>query len=107
MATNVALVAPDGTVTEAGTLMALLLLATLTTRPVLGAAAVNLTVQLSVPAPIMEVLEQLNDEREAVPEVDPFPCSLTVLDEVVCTLERLSVVKLRVPVVSPVVLASY
>jgi len=72
-ATNGALVAPDGTVTEAGTMMALLLLAKVIARPEVGAAAVSFTVQFSVPAPVMEELEQLKDASEAVPEFDPFP----------------------------------
>jgi hypothetical protein len=54
-ALNPAEVAPAGTVIEAGTSTVLLLLATVTTWPVLGAAAFNVTVQLSVAAPLMEV----------------------------------------------------
>lgn len=73
VATNGALVAPEGTVTDAGTARALLLLARATAKPEAGAAAVSFTVQLSVPAPIIDVLAQLNDERDAVPEFDPFP----------------------------------
>lgn len=67
-----ALVAPEGTDTEAGTATALLLLARLTARPVLGAAPLRVTEQLSVPAPIMDVLEQLRPDSDGVP-FDPFP----------------------------------
>lgn len=59
--------------TEAGTTMALLLLAKLTATPVDGAAAVRVTVQLSLPAPTIDELEQLTADREGVPEFDPFP----------------------------------
>jgi hypothetical protein len=107
VATKGALFAPDATVTEAGTAIALLLLARLTTNPVLGAAAVKVTVQLSLPAPIIEGAEQLRAEREAVPELEPFPCSLMVLDELVAAREVLIVVRLSVPVESVVVLGWY
>lgn len=100
------LFAPEGTVTEAGTPMAVLLLARLTASPVLGAAAVNVTEQLSEPAPIMEELEQLRPEREAVPEFDPFPCSLIGLDDLLVIVESVVVVTSSVPVESAVDLAS-
>jgi hypothetical protein len=48
-----ALVAPAGTVTVAGTATAALLLARPTTRPPLAAAALKVTVQASVPAPVI------------------------------------------------------
>jgi hypothetical protein len=102
-----ALCAPEATVTEPGTATALLLLARLTTNPPLGAAAVNVTVQLSLPAPLIEELEQLRVEREAVPEFEPFPCSLMVLDVVVVVREVLIVVRLSVAVESVVVFGSY
>lgn len=73
VATNEVLVAPDGTVAEAGTTMALLLLVRAIATPELGAAALSVIVQLSVPAPIIEELEQLIADREAVPEFEPFP----------------------------------
>jgi hypothetical protein len=97
------LLAPEGTVTEAGTEIAVLLLARLTTTPVVGAIEVNVTVQLSEPAPIIEVLAQLRPARDAV---DPFPCSLVGLDDRVVIVERLVVVRLSVPVESVVVFAS-
>jgi len=106
VARNVVLLAPEGTVTEAGTAMAVLLLARLTARPVVGAAALSATVQLSVPAPIIDVLEQLRLEREGVPEFDPLPCSLVVLKDWVTFVERLVVWTLSVPDESAVDLAS-
>ena len=77
VALKVTVFAPEGTVTEAGTVTAALLLARLTTKPVLGAAALNETVHLSVPAPIMDELAQLRPDSEGVP-FEPLPCSLVV-----------------------------
>ena len=59
VAVNPTLVAPAGTVTEAGTTTAVLLLLTATVNPPDGAAAVRDTVHRSVPAPVIEPLEQL------------------------------------------------
>jgi NhaP-type Na+/H+ or K+/H+ antiporter len=58
VAVNPALVAPAGTVTVAGTVTAALLLDRLTLRPPLGAAAFSVTVQASVPDPVMDALLQ-------------------------------------------------
>ena len=66
VAVKLALVAPAATVTVAGTVTAELLLARLTVNPPLGAAALSATVQLSVPAPVIVPLAQLNEERAAV-----------------------------------------
>jgi hypothetical protein len=66
VAANLALLAPAATVTEAGTVTALLLLERLTLNPPLGAAALNATVQESVPAPAIDPLAQLNADRLAV-----------------------------------------
>ena len=60
VAVNPALVAPDGIVTEVGTETVELLLDRLTLYPPLGAAALSVTVQLSVPAPVMVPLAQLS-----------------------------------------------
>lgn len=79
VAEKFALLAPEGTVTEAGTEITLLLLVRFTINPLLGADAVSVTVQLSVPVPIIEELAQLRPDRETVPELDPLPCSLIVL----------------------------
>jgi len=56
VAVNPALVALAGTVTAAGRLTALLLLARLTLIPPLGAAELSVTVQASVPAPVIDEL---------------------------------------------------
>jgi hypothetical protein len=58
VAVNPALVAFAGTVTVAGTDTAVLLLDRLTLRPLLGAAALSVTVQASVPEPVMDALLQ-------------------------------------------------
>lgn len=100
-----AVVAPEGTETDAGTVTAVLLLARFTARPVLGAAALSLTEQLSVPAPIMEVLEHDKLDRDGVPEFDPLPWSLVVVEDWVAFVVRLVDLMLRVPVVSVVELA--
>ncbi len=55
VAVNPALVAPAGTLTDAGTLTALLLLLRLTVSPLYGAAPVSTTVHASVPAPVNEL----------------------------------------------------
>jgi len=69
VAVKPAVVAPAATVTLAGTTTAVLLLARLTARPPLGAAAFSVTVQLSVPAAVIDALAQLNplkvDDEEA------------------------------------------
>lgn len=57
-AENPVLVAPAGTVTEAGTTTALLLLVRVTVDPPLGAAAVRVAVQGSVIEPVMDRLVQ-------------------------------------------------
>jgi len=70
VAVNTALVALAGTVTVPGTVTAALLLARLTLKPPLPAAAVSVTVQLSFPAPVIDALLQesaLNAPAAAVP----------------------------------------
>lgn len=61
VAVKTALVAMLETVIVAGTVTAALLLARVTTSPPLGAAALNVTVQLSVLLPVIDVLAQLTD----------------------------------------------
>ena len=77
VATKLALVEPEGTDTETGTVTATLLLARSTTMPLLGAGALNVTLQGSGPAPIIDELAQLSPAREAADEADPWPCSFT------------------------------
>jgi hypothetical protein len=66
---NPALLVFAGTITLVGTVAAAALLARLTLKPPLPAAAVSVTVQLSVPAPVNDALLQesaLNDASPAV-----------------------------------------
>lgn len=71
------LFAPAGMVTEGGTATALLLLARLTPRPLLPAAAFIVTVQISVPAPVIELLVQVS----ALSTGTPVPVRSTVVDD--------------------------
>jgi hypothetical protein len=57
---KLAVVDPAATVTEAGTMTAVLLLARFTVKPPLAAAALSVTVQPSVPAPVIGPLLQLS-----------------------------------------------
>ena len=59
VAVKPAVAAPGATVTLAGTATAELLLAKLTVKPPLAAATFSVTVQLSVPAPVIDPLLQL------------------------------------------------
>jgi hypothetical protein len=59
VAVKVTVVAPAATVTLVGTATEALLLERVTAIPPVGAAAFNVTVQLSVPAPVMDALVQL------------------------------------------------
>ena len=75
LAVNPALVAFAGTVTVAGTVTAALLLARLTLRPPLAAAALSVTVQLSLPDPVMDALLQVS-ALNAAGAVVPVPLRL-------------------------------
>jgi hypothetical protein len=66
VAVKLAVVEPAATVTEAGTVTAELLLARLTVKSLLGAAVLSATVQVSVPAPVIDPLAQLNEDRFVV-----------------------------------------
>jgi hypothetical protein len=76
-AVKLALVAPDGTVTVAGSVTAVLLLDRLTLVPPLPAAALNVTVQASVPDPVIELLVHVN-ALSCVAVCTPVPLRLTV-----------------------------
>ena len=76
LAENCALVAPAGTVTEAGTVTALSLLVRLTARPPLAAAAFNVTVQVSIAVPVMDPLTHVN----SVSNGTPVPLSATEVE---------------------------
>lgn len=58
VAAKLALVAPAATVAAAGTVTAVLLLARFTAKPPVAAAVFKVTVQVSVPAPVIDPLEQ-------------------------------------------------
>jgi hypothetical protein len=75
-AVKLALVAPAATVTEPGTVTNELLLARLTANPPLAAAAFSVTVQLSVPDPMIDPLVQLS----AVSPGTPVPLRPTTID---------------------------
>ncbi len=70
-AVKLALVAPTGNVTEDGTVTAELLLARFIVRPPLIAAPLSVTVQLSLPAPVIDPLVQLS----ALSTGTPLPCN--------------------------------
>jgi hypothetical protein len=67
IAAKPALFVPAGTVTVAGTVTAPLLLARLTKNVPLTAVALRLTVQLSVPAEVIELLVQANPLNTGTP----------------------------------------
>jgi hypothetical protein len=67
LAVKLALLALAPTVTEAGTLTSALLLNRATANPPLAAAAFNVTVQLSVPEPVMERLAQVSPLNTGTP----------------------------------------
>lgn len=92
VAVNVALVALAGTVTVAGTVTAVLLLARLTTRPPLAAAPFRVTVQVSVPDPVMEELLQESALNAAVPDGAAVPVPLSPITAVALVEELLVMV---------------
>ena len=94
VAEKLALVAPAATVREVGTVTAVELLDKLTAKPPLGAAAFSVAVQLSVAAPVSELLEQLSPLSIGC----PVPLSATV--ELVPVEELL--VRVTVPLAVPV-----
>jgi hypothetical protein len=93
LAVKLVLVAPDATVTEAGTVTAELLLARATVSPPLAAAAFSMTVQLSVPAPVIDPLAQLKALKlvEFV-ELAEVPVPLSPIKSVPLTVELLLMV---------------
>jgi hypothetical protein len=76
VAVKLALVAPAVTVMDAGTFTAALLLARLTANPPLAAAVFSDTVQLSVPAPVIDPLAQMIPVSTGT----PVPLRLTTVD---------------------------
>ena len=77
VAEKLALEAPAATVTEAGIVTAELLLARPTANPPVAAAALSDTLQLSVPAPVIDPLVQLIPLRTGT----PVPLRLTTVDD--------------------------
>lgn len=75
-AVNDALMDPGGTVTVAGTVTAVLLLARVTACPPLGAPEFSVIVQLSVPAPVIDPLTQLS----VVSTGTPLPAKVTFFE---------------------------
>jgi hypothetical protein len=98
VAVKLAVVAPAATVTLAGTVTDVLLLARLTGNPPVVAAAFRVTVQLSVPAPVIDPFAQLNTLTTGT----PVPLKLITVD---VPLEEL-LVNVRVPVAAPAVRGS-
>jgi len=98
VAVKLALVAPAATVTEVGTVTDELLLARLTAKPPVGAAAFRVTVQLSVPAPVIEPLAQLSPLNAGT----PVPLRLTTVE---VPLEEL-LVMVSEPEAAPAVVGS-
>jgi hypothetical protein len=98
VAVKLALLAPATTVTLAGTVTALLLLARLTVNPPVAAAVFRVTVQVSVPAPVIDPLLQLR----ALNTGTPVPLRLTRVEE---PLEEL-LVRVREPEAAPAAVGS-
>ncbi len=86
VAVKLALLEPVGMVTDAGTATALLLLAKLTPNPPLTAAAFNVTVQLSLPVAVIELLLQLTLLKTGTPlPLNPIRVELPVEELLVST----------------------
>jgi hypothetical protein len=98
VAEKLAVVAPADTVTDAGTVTALLLLVMPTANPPLAAAAFSVTVQLSVPALLMEPFAQVRPVSTGT----PVPLRLTTVDEPVDEL----LVSVSAPVAAPAAVGS-
>jgi hypothetical protein len=76
VAEKLALLDPAATVTDAGTVIAELLLDRLTVNPPVAAAALSVTVQLSVPVLFIEPLAQLNPVSTGT----PVPLRFTIVE---------------------------
>jgi len=101
VAVNVALVAFAKTVTVEGTVTAVLLLLKLTVAPPLGAAALSVTVQVSVVEPVSELLAQVKPLAGGIVAL-PVPVKSTTTDELVA----LSFVTVIWPVAVPAVVGA-
>ena len=98
VAGKLALDEPAGTVTDAGTVTAELLLPRLTANPPVAAAPFSVTVQLSVPAPVIDPLVQVSPANTAT----PVPLRLTTVDVPVDEL----LVNVNVPEAAPAAVGS-
>ena len=82
-AVNEALVVPAATATDAGSVTAALLLARLIVCPPVAAAAPKVTVQLSEPAPVIELLlQEIALKGTAMPEPLRLTTAELFVDEV-------------------------
>jgi hypothetical protein len=98
VAVKLALDAPDATVTEIGTVTAELLLARLRANPPEAAAAFSDTVQLSVPAAVMEPFAQVSPVRTGTPVPLKPMAVVAPIDELL--------VSVRAPVTAPAAVGS-
>jgi hypothetical protein len=89
VAVNPALVALAGTTTVAGTVTAALLLVSPTLKPPLPAAALSVTVQLSLPEPVIDALLQVSPLKvpaAAAPVPVKLITAVPLVDEVLWTV---------------------
>jgi hypothetical protein len=101
VALKAAVVAPAATVTEPGTVTAPSLLASVTTCPPAGAAALSVTVHASVPAPVIDPFAQAKEL--STPGADcPVPLRLIVTVPLVVAFEVITID----PVTAPAVVGS-
>ncbi len=92
-AVKLALLVPPASATLIGTVTAELLLARFTANPLLGAAVFSVTVQLTVPAPVIVPLAHVSPVNTGT----PVPVKLTAVDVPVDEL----LVRATVPVADP------
>ena len=102
---KVCVVAPEATVTLAGTVTLVLLLASVTAKPDVAAACVSVTVQVDVPGALTVAGLQLSelscatgDTVTVVVLLTPLSVAVTVA---VCELVTVAAVAVKVPVVAP------
>lgn len=91
VAEKLPLLAPEATVTVAGTDTALLLLVKITASPVLGAAPVRVSVQGVDPFPLNELLAQLKALSEAVFDTGALTVMVVLLDTEPCVAVSVAV----------------
>jgi hypothetical protein len=98
VAVKLAVVELAGTVTDVGTVTAVSLLARLTANPPVAAAAFRVTVQLSVPAPVIDPLVQVSPVSTGT----PVPLRLIAVE----VLPDELLVSVRVPEAGPAAVGS-